>query len=198
MSPVSEEVHDAKTPLATINRLISSLFIFAALDYRSIYRPPLVLRAPAWFRLFSRSLRLRNSRETPGGSLPLPLTAVQPARCLGTRAVLSRQSRARNAISMGFFWGLVSKPPLCRREREREGPSPRLHRSSPYPTGSKCSSQARQAAADDGGGEDDAHVRVQRFWDCFSSSFFFMHAPHALRSKERERKEEEIRTLPDL
>lgn len=30
------------------------------------------------------------------------------------RAVLSRQSWPRNAISMGFFWGPVPKPPLYR------------------------------------------------------------------------------------
>lgn len=56
--------------------------------------PVSVLRAPlhSWPRISRRSTE-------------------NPPYC---RAVLSRQSWPRNAISMGFFWGPVPKPPLYR------------------------------------------------------------------------------------
>ena len=52
-----------------------------------------------------------------------PLTPPNPSQSPYCRAVLSRQSWPRNAISMGFFWGgPVPKPPLYRPRQ----PSPSL------------------------------------------------------------------------
>lgn len=109
-------------------------------DYCPIYRPSLprlsvrrIVSLPLSLSALARwSTKL--ARDPRRASLCRPPPAWS-ARCLGARAVLSRQSRARNAISMGFFWGLVSKPPLYRREqeRERERPFPRLRRPSPCP-----------------------------------------------------------------
>lgn len=110
-----------KTPLA--NR--RSTFISAALIRRlssDLSSYSLSFVSVSMPRSSSRSL----AHETREG--PFIPAIARPARCLVVQAVLSRQSRARNAISMGFFWGLVSKPPLYRRER-----SPPLDSVGPLP-----------------------------------------------------------------
>lgn len=55
-------------------------------------------------------------------------------------------------------------------------------------TGSKCSSQARQAATDDDSGDEDDAYECNASGIVFLRLPFFMHALHALRSKERERR----------
>jgi len=84
-------------------------------------RSSVLLSSVQPFRLSSRSLIYETRERPPGSSLPGP-------RCLGgPRAVLSRQSRARNAISMGFFWALCRSRHYTgerEREREREGALP--------------------------------------------------------------------------